>query len=57
MFSTETNYDFKNYKVGNLCLPSSIDEAVKTIEKSDVVQALQNLQIIGSINGVSWTAK
>lgn len=42
----------KSEPLGNLCLPTSIDDAVKTIEKSDVVQALQNLQIIGSINGM-----
>jgi hypothetical protein len=40
--------------VGNLCLPIKFDDIVDVIDKSALMQALYNIQVIGSINGVSF---
>jgi hypothetical protein len=41
--------------VGNRCIPLEIDSVINIIEKSELIKALYNIQLIGSINGVSGT--
>lgn len=41
--------------VGNRCIPMEIESIVDVIEKSELMQALYNVQLIGNINGVSHT--
>lgn len=45
------------YTVGNRCIPLEIDGIVNVIEKSELIKALYNIQLVGSINGVSGKKK
>jgi hypothetical protein len=41
--------------VGNRCIPTEFDDIVsQIIDKAEFINALKNIQLIGSINGVSW---
>jgi hypothetical protein len=44
---------FPKTLVTNLCLPTSLDSIIEAVNKSEIIQALYNIQMIGSINGVS----
>jgi hypothetical protein len=39
--------------VVNLCLPLDLNDILDTINRTDIVQAIYNIQMVGSINGVS----
>lgn len=39
--------------MGNRCFPTEIDGIIGIIEQAELVKALYNVQLIGSLNGVS----
>lgn len=39
--------------MGNRCIPTQIESIVNVIEQSELVQALHNILLVGSLNGVS----
>lgn len=41
--------------MGNRCFPTKIEAVVDIIEQSELVRALYNVQMVGSLNGVSQT--
>jgi hypothetical protein len=43
--------------VGNRCIPTDIEAIANIIEKSELIQALYNIQVVGSLNGVSLKNK
>lgn len=51
-FSRQTKTVFFHL-VGNRCVPSDLEGITDVIEKSELIKALYNIQLIGSLNGVS----
>lgn len=39
--------------VGNRCIPMKVESILGIIEQSELIKAMHNIQLIGSINGVS----